>query len=147
MKKTIKKLVASICLCAALVGVFGTTQYEAATTASKSINSSSKFNDNWELTVKYKLSDGTFIGQMVYGYDTWFMAEDYTWTVAEECYTTAQIKRNTVDTSYKSGAEIGKKAYSTIEVQHLNYSITYRIKFSATYGEIIAGTPTSSSVK
>ena len=147
MKKTIKRIIASICLCAALVGMLITTPYEAATTKSTRVSSSSKFNDDWELTIKYKLSDGTFVGQMVFGYDTFLVNEDYTWTAAEECYSIAQIKRNTVDTSFISGYEAGKKVYSTVEVRHVNYDITYQIRFSATYGELTAGKAKDSHIK
>lgn len=114
-------------------------------TNSTTVSSSSRFKSEWEKTRTYKVGS-TVIAYMVYGYDTDYINEDYVWTKATGCYSTAMVKRNYYDTGYQAGTQKGKNVYSKIEVKHVTYNVSYKIKLSTTYSNVTY-TTASSSVK
>ena len=110
-----------------------------------SVRSSSTFNSEWEKTRTYKVGSDT-IGTMIYGYDTDWINEDYVWTKATECHSTAMVYRDGYDAdwSYCAGPEKGRNTYSKIEVTHRTYYVYYKMKFSASYSNVSYTTATSS---
>lgn len=108
-----------------------------------SVRSSSSFTSEWEKTRTYKVGS-TEIGHMIYGYDTDWINEDYVWTKATECYSTAKVYRDGYDTSYCTGSQKAKGTYSKIEVTHKTYYVKYQIELSATYSNVTYTTATSS---
>lgn len=109
------------------------------------VGTSVSFTSEWEKTRTYSVSSG-IIGYMVYGYDVDWINEDYVWTKATECYSTASVQRAGHDTSYCSGTEQGKNTYSKIEVTHQTYYVYYKIAFSVSYSNVSYSTA-STSVK
>ena len=146
MKTLFKKIVIALCVCMLVCGVIDTTSFQAATLKSYTVDSSSKFNNDWEEKIVY-YSNGSAIGRMVYGYDTFMVKEDYTWTMAYQCYSTAKVKRQYVDTSAHNGTQTGKNQYSTIEVVHQSYCVTYGISFSVDYNNVTQDAPVTSNIK
>ena len=146
MKTLFKKIVPTLCVCMVMCGMVDTSSFQAATLKSTTIESTTKFNNDWEETIEY-YSNGTGIGKMVYGYDTYWVKEDYTWTMAYQCYSTAKVKRQYVDTSAHNGAQAAKSQYSTIEVEHQSYRVTYGISFNVDYTNVTQSTPVSSNIK
>lgn len=118
--------------------------YDADTTSGQG---SYRFNNAWEKTRTYKTGNTT-IGQMIYGYDTDWINEDYVWTKANECYSRSYLFRDGYDTGYGSddSSDVGKGKYSKTEWKHRTYYVNYRIKLSATYSNVTYTTK-SSSVK
>ena len=117
----------------------------AGYTDKASVRNSGGFSSEWEKTKTYKVGSTT-IAYMIYGYDKDWINEDYVWTKATECYSTAKVFRDGHDTSYCSGPQKGKNTYSKIEVKHQTYYVDYRIDLSATYSNV-KSTTASSSVK
>lgn len=146
MKLLLKKMILGLCICAVMCGMFEPVSFQAGTLKYTSVNSASKFSKNWEETICY-YTNGVAIGKMVYGYDTNWTKEDYTWTIAYQCYSTAKVKRQYVDTSAHNGSQAGKNAYSTIEVEHQSYYVTYGINFSADYSNVTADPAVPSTIK
>ena len=107
------------------------------------VGTSSSFNSEWEKTRTYNVGSTT-VAYMVFGYDTDWIKEDYVWTKATECYSTAMVKRGGHDTSYCEGTEQGQNVYSKIEVTHKTYYVYYKIDLSATYSNVSHTTATSS---
>lgn len=129
-----------------MCGMIDATSFQAATLKSTTIESTSKFNNDWEEKIVY-YNNGTTIGRMIYGYDTAWVKEDYTWTMAYQCYSTAKVKRQYVDSSAHNGTQVGKNQYSTIEVEHQSYRVTYGISFSADYANVTQDAPVASNIK
>ena len=139
VKQIFKKMLVGMCLSVVLMCSTGSTEFKAENLFTTSVNKSSAFKTDWEKTTTYKIDEKT-IGLMVYGFDTAYVDEDYTWTMAKECYSIAKIKRNTIDSKAKNGPEKGKNIYSKVEVKHLNNSIVYGIKFSVDYSGVTSKT-------
>lgn len=118
--------------------------YDTDTTSG---NGPSCFKKAWEKTRTYKTGNTT-IGQMVYGYNTDYVDEDYVWTKANECYSRSYLFRDGYDTKYASADrdDVGKGKYSKTAWRHRTYYVNYRIRLSATYSNV-THTTESSSVK
>lgn len=144
MKKNGRRL--SMALAVVMAGSIAAFPASAAGyTNYTSIRNSSGFGSAWEKTRTYK-KGSTTIGYMVYGYNTDWIKEDYVWTKATECYSTAMVYRDGYDTKYCEGPEKGKNIYSKIEVTHRTYYVNYKVEFSASYSGVTY-TTSSSSIK
>lgn len=93
----------------------------------------------------YKVGS-TVVAYMIFGYDKDWIFEDYVWTKATQCYSTAMVYRNGYDTgwNYCTGSEAGKNSYSTIEVTHQTYLVYYKMQLSASYSNVTYTTAASS---
>lgn len=131
MSKTVK-LLSMVLVIVLTVSILIVPASAAGYSRMESIGGSSNFSSEWEKTNTYKIGN-TVIGHMIYGFDKDWIHEDYVWTKATECYSTAKVYRSYFDTYYNSGKEVGRNAYSKIEVTHKTYSVSYRIDFSASY--------------
>lgn len=144
MKKFVR--IGSIIVAAVLMFVVTVTPAFAAGFSSETyVGSPSRFSSEWEKTLTYMVGSTT-IAYMIYGFDTDWVKEDYVWTKAKECYSTAKVKRKGHETEYCVGPEKGKNEYSQIEVKHETYFVYYRIELSATYSGV-GHTMATSSVK
>lgn len=92
----------------------------AGYTSSAYVGSSSRFTSEWEKTRTYKVGTN-IIAYMIYGFDKDYIYEDYVWTKATECYSTAMVRRDGYETDYCKGQQKGKNVYSKIEVIHKTY--------------------------
>lgn len=116
-------------------------------TGTTSESGASRFTSEWEKTRTYKVGSAV-IGHMVYGFDKDWIHEDYVWTIATQCYSTALVLRSSFDPSYCSGPEKERNVYSKIEVTHKTHSVAYRIDFSSSYTySSVTYTTTASHVK
>ncbi len=131
MSKTVK-LLSMVLVIVLTVSILIVPASAAGYTGTAGESGASRFTSEWEKTRTYKVG-GTVIGYMIYGFDKDWIHEDYVWTKATQCYSTALVFRNSFDTSYCSGPEKDRNVYSKIEVTHKTYSVAYRIDFSSSY--------------
>lgn len=91
---------------------------------------SSNFSDDWENTIFYynNSSKDKKIAKMVYGYETDWWNEDYTWTYGYTCQTQASMTNS--KGTYSGSKKISGRT-SKIEVHHKanNVSVKYGIWF------------------
>lgn len=144
MKNTVK-LLSMMLVIALMISIAVVPASAAGYTDSTSVSGSSGFTSEWEKTRTYK-SGSTIIGYMIYGYDTDWIYEDYVWTKATECYSTAMVYRDGYDTGwdYCTGPEADKNTYSKIEVTHRTYYVYYKMELSASYSGVTYTTAASS---
>lgn len=143
--KNLKKLMA----CITIVGVLaaaGVANVTASTTKTKTMSGSNEFLKECEYTRIYYLNDHE-VGRMVYGYDTFLINEDYTWTKGKECDTKAKVQRIGLDSKYIAGSQAGIGSYSKIEVTHKKNAIKYALWLSASYGDKLTVKTSKSAVK
>lgn len=144
MKKSVK-ILSMILVVVLMTSIFVMPASAAGYTNSTSETSSSSFTSEWEKTRTYKVGS-TVIGYMIFGYDTDWVYEDYVWTKATECYSTAMVYRSGYDSNweYCTGTEQAKNTYSKIEVTHQTYYVYYKMKLSASYSGVTYTTAASS---
>ncbi len=134
MKRTKKffSLVLIVVVCFSVL----TTVASAAYSHTRHVNDADRFEDNeWEHTRHY-VSDGEYIGRLVYGYDTDYLNEDYAWAYGADCVATAGIMRVGVDTSYISGVPAAKNNYSKLQIDNKSTDVYYKITLSTTYTNV-----------
>lgn len=133
MKKSIK----SIAVALALITCFGANAMTASaeTTRERTVYASQNmFNHEWETKIIYKLnSSGVTIGELVYGFNTTSIDEDYAWAKGYECDAKAGIKRINVDGDFKDSIFVDEGNYSKKEIQHKSNEVKYKIVFRSTY--------------
>lgn len=117
------------------------SQVMAATSRIASVKGSTRFISKWERTITY-IDSGHTIGTLTYGYDTWWIAEDYAWSCGYNCDTKAAILRDGYDNEYNESDYKSKGKYSKLEIPHKTYYVNYRITFKSNYYSIamVSGT-------
>lgn len=143
--KNLKKVMAWITIVGVLAAS-GVVNVTASTTKTKTVSGSSEFLKAWEYTRIYYLNDHE-VGRMVYGYNTFLINEDYTWTKGKECDTKAKVQRIGLDNKYIAGSQAGIGSYSKIEVTHKESTVKYALWLSASYGHRLTVKSSKSAVK
>jgi len=94
-----------------------------------------KFNVEWELTREYYYK-GECVVTMVYGYDTDFVDEDYTWVISTKSRYQAALSN---DNGNKTGSvkSVGDP-WSKVEVTHKGKYITYSFWLNNSYSSLKA---------
>jgi len=143
--KKVTKMLSALLLTALMLSAIVVPASAAGYSNSASETSSSSFTSEWEKTRTYKVGS-TVVAYMIFGYDKDWIFEDYVWTKATQCYSTAMVYRNGYDTgwNYCTGSEAGKNSYSTIEVTHQTYLVYYKMQLSASYSNVTYTTAASS---
>lgn len=148
MKKSIKTIAATL----ALITCFGATAMTASAYTERQrtvFESPNIFTNEWETRIDYALkSNGTKIGELIYGYNKNWVDEDYAWSKGLQCRSQAGIQRITIDDYciFADGyADVNK--YSKKEVRHLNKRVNYRVRFESDYNETINEKSYDSNVK
>lgn len=128
------KLRKIFCLFMTVITGIGLLNVEAMAAQNNSVTvggSSSNFTNDWENTIVYynTRSSKSKVAKMVYGYETDWWNEDYTWTYGYTCSTQASIT-NSKGTYSGSTKQSGRT--SKIEVHHKSdgINVTYRIWMS-----------------
>lgn len=142
MSKTVK-LLSMVLVIVLTISILIVPASAVSYTQIETVKDANMFSSEWEKTNTYRVGN-TVIGHMIYGFDKDWIHEDYVWTKATQCYSTALVYRNYFDSSsYCSGKEAEKNVYSKIEVTHKTYYVFYRIDFSASYSNVTYTTVTS----
>ncbi len=87
------------------------------------------FDKAWEISVEFA-SGGADLGVMVYGFNTAWIDEDYTWTKAFVGTSIAGVRRVDTDSSTNWGDNESSGTYSKIEVRHKEDTVYYYAFFS-----------------
>ena len=91
------------------------------------------FSSAWERTIEIYDGDtsGPMIGTMIYGFDTDFIDEDYTWTQSLSHYARAIV--GNVNGNYYGSYKKGSGSYSKVEKTHVGNALslhTYKMEFN-----------------
>lgn len=134
-------LVLAVIMC---FGLMATTA-SAASYVTVELNDPS-FDDAWEISIEYT-ANGRYLGVLVFGYDTWWIKEDYAWTKSAVGSSQAGVYRPGRDDSINWGSEKAADKYSKSEVTHKQEDVVYCAYFSDGDSSIEILSMYSSSVK
>ncbi len=122
--KKLAVLMLSLIMC---FSVMATSASAAGIVAAERIGAT--FDKAWEISVEFA-SGGEDLGVMVYGYNTAWINEDYTWTKAFVGSSQAGVYRDGKDSEVNWGTAKSSGTYSKIEVTHKKDTVYYYAYFS-----------------
>lgn len=106
---------------------------KSGTVKSRHKSGSANFTSSWEIHTMY-LDGTTTIGVMWWGYNTFLVKEDYSYTFgANNNSSQSYVFRNGYDTSYNYGTYRPATEWSRKEVTHKVNDVYYGIYLSGTY--------------
>ena len=89
-------------------------------------------DEEWEHTRHY-ISDGEYIGRLVYGYDTDYVDEDYAWAYGASCNSQAIIEAGSEE--YYADPAV-QNYYSKVQVTHDENDVYYYFRLSVNYSNV-----------
>lgn len=142
MAKLIKKIAAT----GAAIMMAMSISTMGASATDKHKTRSNCFNKDWEYSVTYKVGKKE-VGMMVYGFETDWINEDYSWTKGYECDTKAGVQRSIDGKKINWSGYASCDKWSKEEVTHKGYKTVYYIRLRPTYSNLIVTSPLKSSYK